>query len=460
MEICDTALGIIHVGMGTVLLSEVDSNGKGRAKAVMRILYPAAYFHPENIASSHLEKDLLQVLTDAGHEVEVVCPTPTRGISDEVWREYRCRREETLYGGKVHVCRFWAPREGKNSLIRAFRYFWCVIRTVCVGWKAREIDVILAASTPPIQGLAAGWLKRTLKCPFVYNLQDIFPDSLVYTGLAGRDSILWKIGRRVEDATYWQADQIVTISEDFRKNILAKGVPPEKISVIDNWINEGEAYAIDREENPLFDQYGLPRDKFYVAYSGNIGHSQNMDMLLDTAASLLEREDIGFIIVGDGACRPHVAERVREESLKNVALLPYQPYEDIAKVFSLGDVALLISKSGIGQNSVPSKTWGYMAAGRPVLASFDTDSLLSCLLDSERCGVCIEPDSPEALRTAILSLAENRESLREMGIQGRQYILDNLTAKIGTGKWLALLESLVGHRGKTQEATRTEEDTR
>lgn len=410
----------------------------------MRILYPVAYFHPENIAFSHLEKDLLQALTDADHEVVVICPTPTRGISDEVWREYRHRKKETLYGGKVHIRRFWAPREGKNPLIRAFRYFWCALRTVLAGRNIQEIDVILATSTPPIQGLAAGRLKKNLKCPFVYNLQDIFPDSLVHTGLASENSLFWKIGRRVEDATYQRADKIVTISEDFRKNILAKGVLPEKIAVIENWINERDAYPINRADNPLFDQYKLPRNRFYIAYSGNIGHSQNMDILLDTAVSLRKREDIGFIIVGDGVCREHVAERIRDEGLDNVVLLPYQPYEDIAKVFSLGDVALLISKRGTGKNSVPGKTWGYLAAGRPVLASFDTDSDLSRLLTEKDCGVCIESDDGESLCKTVLDLADGCYCLEEMGQKGRQYILDEMTAKVGTERWLRLLEDMTG----------------
>lgn len=408
----------------------------------MRILYPAAYFQPENIAFSHLEKDLLQAFTDAGHEVEVVCPVPTRGISDEVWREYRGRKREEMFGGKVHVRRFWAPREGKNPLIRAFRYFWCAFQTVRVGRKTRNVSVILAGSTPPIQGLVAISLKKKLRCPAAYNLQDIFPDSLIHAGLSKEGSLLWKIGRRVEDASYRGVDKIVTISEDFRRNILAKGVPAEKTAVIDNWINEGDAYPVDRAENPLFDKYGLPRNKFYIAYSGNLGHSQNLDMLLDAAASLREREDIGFILVGEGACRDHAAERIEKEGLENVALLPYQPYKDIARVFSLGDAALLISKKGVGSNSVPSKTWGYMATGRPVLASFDTDSRLSRLLTEEGCGLCVEPDSPEALRKAVLALADGKYPLKEMGERGRNYILNNLTAKIGTGKWLALLEGL------------------
>ena len=409
----------------------------------MKILYPAGYFFPESTALTHLDRDLLQALADAGHEVEVVCPIPTRGISDEVWREYRDKRREEMFSGHVHIRRFWAPREGRNPLIRAFRYFWCTFRQYQIGGRCPGIDLIFTLSTPPIQGLLGAWLKRKLHCPAVYDLQDIFPDTMAHMGLTREGSLLWKIGRRVEDASYRGVDKVVGISGDFRRNILAKGVPEEKIAVIDNWINEEDAYPVDRAENPLFDEYGLPRDKFYVSYSGNIGHSQNMDMLLDTAASLRERADIGFIIVGDGACRDHVAERIEREGLDNVALLPYQPYEDIAKVFSLGDAALLISKKGTGRNSVPGKTWGYLAAGRPVLASFDTDSDLSRLLTEEGCGVCAEADDGEALRKAILDLADGRYPLEEMGRKGRQYILDNMTAKIGTGKWLRLLEDMV-----------------
>lgn len=410
----------------------------------MRILYPAAYFYPENIAFSHLEKDLLQALTTAGHEVEVLCPIPTRGITEEARRAFRTRREETLYNGRVHVRRFWAPQEGRNPVMRAFRYFWCNLREYQLGKRARDAELILAISTPPTQGLLAGLLKRKLAVPFIYNLQDIFPDSMVNTGLTKRDSLLWKIGRRVENAAYRYADKIVVISQDFQDNIMAKGVPAEKIVQIYNWINEEEVYFISREKNALFDKYSLPRDKFFVAYSGNVGHSQNMDLLLDVASSLREREDVRFVIVGEGACREHVEERLRMENLSNVSLLPFQPYEDIALVFSLGDVGLLISKSGVGSNSVPGKTWSYLSAGRPVLASFDLDSHLCRLLSEEGIGVCVEPDNAESLRKAVLQLADHPACLPDMGRRGRAYIENNLTARIAAGKWLDLLDSIGG----------------
>lgn len=408
----------------------------------MKILYPVAYFQPENIAFSHLEHDLFQALTEAGHEINVLCPTPTRGISDAVWAEYRHKREETLYGGRVHVRRFWAPREGKNPLIRAFRYFWCNFRQYQLGKRYRQAELILAGSTPPTQGLLSGLLKKKLGCPSVYYLQDIFPDSLIHTGLAKKDSLLWKMGRRVEDYTYRHADKIVVISEDFRRNIMAKGVPADKIELIPNWIDENAVFAVPRAENPLFDQYQIPRDRFYVAYSGNIGHTQNMDMLLDAAKSLMDRPDIGFLIVGDGAYRGEVERRVAEEGISNVTLLPFQPYEAISQVFSLGDVGLLISKSGVGSNSVPSKTWSYFSAERPVLASFDLDSELCRLIEREGTGVCVAPDDAQALRQAILEMAEDKAVLGACGQRARAYILEHLTVKSATDMWLNLLRQI------------------
>lgn len=407
----------------------------------MKILYPAAYFQPENTALSHLEKDLLEGWTSVGHTVEVVCPIPSRGISPETRRKCQKIREETLYDGRAHVRRFWAPVEGTNPVLRAFRYFWCNFRTYQIGKKICGVDLIFSWSTPPTQGLLAGLLKKKQKCPFVYSLQDIFPDSMVNAGLTKRGSILWKIGRKVEDATYRYADRIVVISKDFQKNIMEKGVLEEKISLVYNWINEQEVYAVPRKENPLYDEYGLSRDKFYVAYSGNIGHTQNMDILLDTAKSLRDvREDIGFIIVGEGACRDHVEERIQSERLKNVTLLPFQPYERISQVFSLGDIGLLVSKGGIGNNSVPGKTWSYLSAQRPVLASFDLDSELCQLLNEHGCGVCVEPDNAGVLRDAVIHLAGERDKLPGMGERGRKFILQELTAKVSLSKWLELME--------------------
>lgn len=407
----------------------------------MRVLMPFAYFLPEQVASTHLDRDMLSCFSENGLDVRIVCPVPTRGCSAEEIHRYAGIRHETMYGGRVTVDRYWAPQEKGNSLLRALRYYWCYLRQARLCAKI-DADAALIPSTPPFNlKLAAKLKKKRPGMRILYNLQDIFPDSLVNTGLAGPGSLLWKIGRRMEDRGYAAADRIVVISDDFRQNIRAKGVPDEKIALIRNWVDENAVVAVPREENRLFDEYGLDRDRFYVCYSGNIGHTQNMELLLDVAASLADRPDVGFVIVGDGAYREQVAERIRTEKIGNVTMIPFQPYERISEVFSIGDAGLIISKAGIGGNSVPSKTWSVMSASRPVLASFDKDSELDRVVTGNRCGVCVPPDDPQALRNAILALAEDREGRLGMGRRGRAYIEQNLTRSIGTSKWLDALSA-------------------
>ena len=275
------------------------------------------------------------------------------------------------------------------------------------------------------------------------ELQDIFPDSLVGTSLAQKGGLLWKIGRVIENFTYKHADKIIVISEDFKKNIMAKGVPEEKIVVVYNWVDQNAVVDVSKEENKLFDMYDLDRKKFYIEYSGNIGLTQNMDMLLEVMEELQESHpNIGLVLVGEGAYKAQVEKIVAEKQLKNVVKLPFQPYEDISHVFSLGDVGIIISKPGVGENSVPSKTWSIMSASRPVLANFDENEIKTILSENE-CGVFTKAGDKQAFIDAILELYRNRELCRKYGENGRKFVMENLTREIGTQKYIDVIKSVV-----------------
>lgn len=304
-------------------------------------------------------------------------------------------------------------------------------------------DVFFLASTPPILGAVVAIIRCVRGVPFVYNLQDIFPDSLVGTSLAKRCGLLWKIGRVIENFTYRHADKIIVISEDFKKNIMAKGVPEDKIEVIYNWVDQNAVVDVPREENKLFDVYGLDRNKFYIEYSGNIGLTQNMDMLLCIMEELqMSHPDINLVLLGDGAYKSQTERIIEKKQLRNVVMLPFQPYEDISHVFSLGDAGLVISKPGVGTNSVPSKTWSIMSASRPVLANFDENELKTILTDNE-CGIFTRAGEKDAFKQSILTLYENRELCRKYGCNGRKFVMDNLTKEIGTRKYVDVIKSVV-----------------
>ena len=409
----------------------------------VKILYLPAYFYPETAASSYLGENRNQAFADAGFEIDAYAPMPCRGISKEVRKEYKKRRIEKLYDGKMTLHRFSMYAEGKNPILRALRYVLCWIAQGWKGMRAKDVDCIYLASTPPIQGLLGAFIKKFRGIPFVYNLQDIFPDSLYNNGLANKGGILWKIGRVIENFTYKHADKIIVISEDFKKNIMAKGVPEEKIVVVYNWVDQNAVVNVERENNKLFDKYNLDRSKFYIEYSGNIGLSQNMDMLLEVMEDLQDNyPDINLVLVGEGAYKAQVEKIVVDKKLNNVVMLPFQPYEDISYVFSLGDAGLVISKPGTGAASVPSKTWSIMSASRPVLANFDENELKDILAGNE-CGIFTKAGDKEAFKQSVITLYESRELCKQYGENGRQFVMDNLTREVGTQKYVDVIKSVV-----------------
>lgn len=414
----------------------------------MKVLQLTGYFLPEKAASIYLVENRLEAFANEGFDMVIHASRPTRGLSDEEYAEYKNRKEEMMYDGKLRVHRFAMYREGKNPVLRAMRYSFNWIIQLWYGLTEKNVDCVYLESTPPIQGLLGSLLKIFRNIPFVYCLQDIFPDSLAGTSLAKKGGLLWKIGRVIEDFTYKYADKIIVISEDFKKNIMAKGVPEDKIVVIYNWVDQNKVVDVLREKNKLFDKYNIDREKFYIEYSGNIGLTQNMDMLLEVMKELkTTHPDIGLVLVGEGAYKAQVEEIVKRDDLTNVTMIPFQPYEDISHVLSLGDAGLVISKPGVGANSVPSKTWSIMSASRPVLANFDENELKDILVGNE-CGIFTKAGDKDAFKRSIIKLYENRDLCKKYGRNGRQFVMDNLTREVGTQKYVDVIKEVCGIKAK------------
>lgn len=404
----------------------------------MRILLLPDYFSPEIFASSYLFENRNEAFANEGFDMIVYTPSPTRGVN----RNVSYQKIEFLYKNHLELHRFDMVGESKNTMLRLVRYFLCSVFQFFKALFTRKFDIVLLGSTPPFQGAIGAALKIIRNKRFVYGLQDIFPDSLVSTGITKKGSLIWKIGRVIENFTYKHADKIIVISEDFKKNIMAKGVPEDKIVVVYNWVDQNAVVDIPRDKNKLFDKYQLDRSKFYIEYSGNIGLTQNMDMLLEVMKELkTTHPDIGLVLVGEGAYKAQVEEIVKRDNLTNVTMIPFQPYEDISYVFSLGDAGLVISKPGVGANSVPSKTWSIMSASRPVLANFDENELKD-ILAGNKCGIFTKAGDKEAFKKSIIKLYENRELCKKYGTNGRQFVMDNLTREVGTQKYVDVIKEV------------------
>ena len=406
----------------------------------MKVLFLKAYYKPEKTSGEHLGEDLLQALAKAGHTIELYTPDPTRGVSKEVRQEYKKRRYEEALDGALHVHRFPLFREGRNALLRAFRYAILELKLFFCGMRAKNIDVLYMGSTPPINGLMATLLKKWRKIPFVYIVQDMFPESLVSTGMTKKGSLLWKIGNWVSNVTYRNAAHIIVISDSMKETLIAKGIPQEKITVSYNWIDTEATVPVPRENNPLFAQFGLDKEKFYLTYAGNLGRSQNVGILVDCAEKLQDYTDIGFVVFGQGSEKEKLQKRIDDSGLRNICLLPLQPMERVSQVYSLGDVSFVICKKGVGHGAFPSKAASIMATGTPVIASFDLDSDLCRIVAEEKVGICAEAENADVAVNAILSLYNDRQQCKQMGANARELACKRFSKDTGTSVRITVME--------------------
>ena len=400
----------------------------------MKILFLDAYFEPEQIAFTHLESDLLEKLSEEENHIKVICPVPTRGVSPDTAKAYQHRKTETLYSGHVSVRRFSAPQEGRNPLIRAFRYFWCNLRTYRLGIRNKDCELVFSNSTPPTQGWIAGKVARKLKVPFVYSLQDIFPDSMVTTGLTRKGSAIWKLGRILENKTYNNCDEIIVITEAMKQNLLEKGVKEEKIHLISNWIDTEKTRPVAREENTLFDEFAINRSKFIVLYAGNFGEAQGAEIVLDAAEKLSDHKEIQFVIFGGGlgyekACR-------KAENLGNVFIHPLLPQERVSEVYSMGDAAMITARKGVGRSGMPSKTWSIMACNTKIITSYDLDSDLCRMIRNYEAGICAEPENTDDLVKTILEA--QAESGKAVKIKPREAVMEIASKEACTSQYTQL----------------------
>lgn len=400
----------------------------------MKILIPFSYYHPEQCAGMFVIDDMTEEAARQGIESLITVPTPTRNVPEDAQWE----RDEALCNGKLKVHRFHMYGEGKNPLLRAFRYLLCeIVQLHYMLWK--DYDVAFIDSTPPIQGLKLPIVRLFRKKTIVHNVQDLFPETLSGTGLTNKGGILWKIGMWVSNVTFRNSNKIIAISNDIKRSMVARGVPAEKIEVVYNWVDEKAVHPVAKKENPLFEEFGLSRDQFTIVYAGNLGNAQNIGIVLDGAKELSE---VQFAVFGSGGLENEIRKRIEDENLTNVHLNPLQPVERVSYVYSLGDVCIVSCKEGLGGSAMPSKSWSIMSCGRPVVASFDEGELKE-IIENNNCGVFSHAGNVEEFVSAIKQLATNKDKCVEMGKNAREFILNNLTKEVGSKKYVEIIKSVV-----------------
>ncbi len=403
----------------------------------LHIALVSAYFAPEITPITHLYANLAEDFCRYGARVSVVTNLPSRGLTEEERKKYLARAKETTPEGYQIYRVGLKTRERKNFLMRGLR-FLTNTHALYRAAKTLQADVYLLGSMPPFLGLVGAQLSRRART--VYILQDIFPDSMVAMGKFTEWHPVVRVSRRMEQRIYRKNSAFVTLSEDMKRTLVARGIEPHKIVVIPNWADTDAIQPIPREENPLFEELGLPRECFYAVYAGTLGILQEPDVLLDAAKLLREERDIRFVIFGDGALLEHVKGRIAHEEIHNVLLFPLYPSGRVSEVYSLGDAALVPLKKGVTRFAMPSKTWSALAAGRPVIVCAEAGSEWARSIEHESYGVCVAPGEPQEMADAVLRLHASTVPLEELGARARCYACEHASRDAATRAYYQWLQ--------------------
>jgi glycosyltransferase involved in cell wall biosynthesis len=398
----------------------------------VRVLVVNQYFHPDSSATAQLLTELCDDLAKAS-QVNVIAGRPSYNpvtrVEDDGERAVRVKRTwSTTFD------RTWMPG-------RLLNYATYLASSVIQAMATSRPDVLLAWTDPPLIGLVAAIAARARRVPLVLTTQDIFPDVAIQLGRLHNRAAIATL-RRASKVQFSTAARVVSIGRDMNERLLELGVPATKLRTISNWADGTRIVPLENV-SPLRRAWGLD-GHFVVMHSGNVGLSQSLDALIGAAALLRDRADIAFVIVGEGAAKAHLQADVDRQGLSNVRFVSYQAKSSLSESLGAADVHIVGLKRGLAGFIVPSKVYGIMAAGRPMVAAVEAQSEPGRIVEEHKCGLRVEPDDPKALAEGILAVKDG--SGGEMGRRARAAFESTYDRPLATTAYEKVLQEVAAGR--------------
>ena len=415
----------------------------------MKILYVSQYFPPEMGAPAARAAELARHWAAAAHEVTVLTGFPNHPTG-VVPPQYRAKFRRLLAREEVdgvHVVRTWLlPFPNRKAHERMLNYSSFCLSAAAAGSFVTRPDVVIATSPQLLVGVAGWWIARWKRVPFVFEVRDLWPESLAAVGMGGDNTLLHRTLGKIAGFLYRHSDRIVVVTAAFEEFLVKNwNVPREKISVVENGV-ETELFAPKAATD--LRREGLRREldlegKFVVSYIGTMGMAHGLQTIIEAAACLQERNPkIAFLMLGEGADKDRIVALARDRGVNNLRFVDQQPREKIPSYICASDVCLvLLKKTELFKTVLPTKMLEFMSCARPVILGVDGQA--RTILEDACGGLVIEPENPNALIEAICYLEANRDLARELGRNGREHMLRNFSRQYTAEKYIRVLERVV-----------------
>lgn len=409
-----------------------------------KLLIYAHYFYPDVASTGQILTELSQGMSDR-FDITIICAVPSyTGTVEEKYKSKRIYEDE--YKG-MKVIRVRVPEFQKSNKISRVKNLLAYFFNSIIGTlKIPKQDYIFTISQPPILGGTLGVLGKWIKGgKLIYNIQDFNPEQTMAVGYA-KNKLLLNLVMTVDKFSCKRANEVIVVGRDMQETLKGrfknKKVP--KNTFINNWINEKEIYPLEQNHPKIIDfkkKYDL-EDKFIIMYSGNIGLYYDLENIIKVIEEFKERKDVAFAFVGDGTIKSKIEEYVINNKLDNVVFIPYQDKSDLIYSLNAADIHWVVNAKGIKGVSVPSKLYGVMASGKPVLGVLDEGSEARLIVEESNCGVCSEPGNYKQISKNLRYILENKSEVKLLGINGRKYLEANLTKDVSINKYKETILSL------------------
>lgn len=406
-------------------------------KKKKKLLIYAHYFYPDVASTGQILTELSEGLKKS-FEITVICAVPS--YSGKIEARYKKQRIYIEEFKGIKVVRVRVPEFQKsNKLSRIKNLVQYFFNSLIATFKVDKQDYIFAISQPPIIGGVLGVLGKWIKgCKLIYNIQDFNPEQTIAIGYS-KNKVILNIAKMIDKLSCRLANKVIVVGRDMQQTLVDrfnnKNVP--KNIFINNWINEKEIYPLEENHPKIIDfkeKYFLA-DKFTVMYSGNIGLYYDLENIIKVIGRFKDRKDIAFTFVGDGTVKKALEKYSMENSLNNVKFIPYQNKEDLIYSLNSADIHWVVNAKGIKGVSVPSKLYGVMAVGKPVLGVLEKGSEARLIVEECNCGFCIEPSNYDGIYEKINYILDNKSKLNSLGKNGRVYLEKNLTKEVSINKY-------------------------
>jgi len=384
-----------------------------------KILFLTSYYPPEKGAAAARISETAQCLTQRGHQVTVLTTLPNypTGIVPPEYRGHLAQ-EEQLDG--IRVVRVWSyvsPNKGFFRRIVAQLSFG--LTAPLLGWgKVDQPDIIIVESHPLFNALAGRILARLKRCPFIFTVSDLWPESAIQLGILRNRLLIW-LAERLEWSAYEHASLVWALTAGIQTRLIQRGLPPEHIFLLTNGADTKRFRPMPKSQAKTELGWDAP---FTVVYAGNHGLLYSMTTVLDAAEQLLPYTDIHIIFVGDGARKAEMVAQAQSRHLKNVTFLDPVAHEQMPLILAGADVCLIpLRKMQFLEGTLPLKMYEIMACARPILLGVDGEARR---LAEQEAGAAlyVEPENVEALVSAILHLREHPEEAELLGQRGRAFV--------------------------------------